>query len=176
MLLKGPQSLDGAREHRGVLLESRDAAALRGHHGAKVVDNNLELRSAARELAESLLVQDDVLAHELQVVDHTLRKGLALATFESVDLRRDPVEPLGHPEAVGRQLLDLTVHEIEARVDLHHLGVERGLHGLELLLHQDHFVGGVAEPGKQVPPQIHAQLGMLVDLLFELPELALETL
>ena len=68
-LLERPQRLNGAREHRGVLFESRDAAALRGHHGAKVVDHNLELRSAARELAEGLLVQDDVLAHELQVVD-----------------------------------------------------------------------------------------------------------
>ena len=62
-LLEGAQGLDGIRELGGVLLEPSDAAILSREDSAEAIGQHLEMRRTARNLAEGLLVRDDVVPH-----------------------------------------------------------------------------------------------------------------
>ena len=62
-LLEGAQGLDGIRELGVVLLESSEAAILSCEDSAEAIGQHLEMRRTASNLAEGLLVRDDVVPH-----------------------------------------------------------------------------------------------------------------
>ena len=101
-LLEGAQGLDGIRELGGVLLEPSDAAILSCEDSAEAIGQHLEMRRAAHDLAEGLLVRDDVVSHQFQLVHHLLGEDLALALLDDLDLVRKLVEALGNHATVRR--------------------------------------------------------------------------
>ena len=136
------QASCAARRPLPVGARLRDALAVRGRrvllHGvhelrvgeAQVVDEQLVVRAGARDLCDLALVGQDVLPHELELVAHLAREGLALRLFDALDLRGDTLEVRHHDLAGLRELLNL----------LRGLGLMRGEESQVLF---DGLLGGV---------------------------------
>ena len=72
---------------------------------AEVVDEQLVVRVDARDLQEQALMDQDLLPHELELVQHLLRERLALRLLQDLDLRGE--------------LLEARVHDLTGHGELH---------------------------------------------------------
>ena len=69
-----------------MVLQSGYAAFMSCHRRSDVGDARIHVHLGADEGPDAVVVLDDVLAHELELVDHSLRQGLTEPHFDGLDL------------------------------------------------------------------------------------------
>ena len=98
--LEHAQGLDGARQLRSVALESANAPVLVHHGSADAIGERLEVHHGDVQGLEGRLALDAALSHHLQFEAHVFREDCAAPVLQSLEVRLELVEAVGHDAPV----------------------------------------------------------------------------
>ena len=154
-----------------MVLQSGYAAFMSCHRRSDVGDARIHVHLGADEGPDAAVVLDDVLAHELELIHHDLRQGLASDLLQRLDLLGDLVEACLQEKAV-RWHLGFGLREVLAHPD--HLVVhgrdpvrDRGLDRVETTLDGGHLLSDRATCAVDVAAHLEANLRLLLDVALE---------
>ena len=176
--LEDTQCLDRAREVRRVLLENRGAPVLRRRREAEALDQHLRVRLSGRDLTDLLLVDNDVLAHELELFEHGSGECPASCWHMASGSRLECLSKFHYIYKLGLDGSDLGVeNDAHARkrcldalrilVDLVELCTEDSFHACKLRLGGSRLRLELAELGEKLAAELQAHLGVFRERLLD---------